>query len=162
MAGISAALGAFHGSALLARKPSESRKTGVIARTASRAASIAISKHSEGVDGATMGTGLSPLRPNIACSRSACSVFVGRPVLGPPRCTLTTIIGSSSIIARLIASLLSAMPGPLVPVTASAPPNEAPMTAQTAAISSSAWNVRTSKCRSEASVCRMSLAGVIG
>ena len=30
-----------------------------------------------------MGTGASPLRPNIACSRSACSVLVGSPVRGP-------------------------------------------------------------------------------
>ena len=37
--------------------------------------------------GATIGTGASPLRPNIACSRSACSVLVGRPVEGPPRWT---------------------------------------------------------------------------
>ncbi len=44
-------------------------------------------KQSAGEHGATMAAGHSPLRPNIACSRSACSVLVGRPVLGPPRCT---------------------------------------------------------------------------
>ena len=45
----------------------------------------AASKQSAGERGATTGTGASPLRPNIACSRSACSVLVGRPVDGPPR-----------------------------------------------------------------------------
>jgi hypothetical protein len=40
---------------------------------------MAASKQSAGVCGATIGTGDSPLRPNIACSRSACSVLVGRP-----------------------------------------------------------------------------------
>jgi hypothetical protein len=43
-----------------------------------------------------------------------------------------------------------------------APPNEAPMAAVTAAISSSAWIVRTRKRLCIASSCRMSLAGVIG
>ena len=41
--------------------------------------------------------------------------------------------------------LLSAMPGPLEVVTASDPPNAAPMAEVIAAISSSAWNVRTPK-----------------
>ena len=54
-----------------------------------RTASIAASKQSPGERGATIGTGASPLRPNIACSRSACSVLVGRPVDGPPRWTST-------------------------------------------------------------------------
>ena len=75
------------------------------------------------------GNGHSPLRPQIACSRSACSVLVGRPVDGPPRCTLTTIIGSSVITARPMPSPLSAMPGPLEAVTAIAPANEAPIVA---------------------------------
>ena len=38
---------------------------------------------------ATIGSGDSPWRPYIASSRSACSVLVGRPVDGPPRCTST-------------------------------------------------------------------------
>ena len=59
------------------------------------------------------GIGDSLLRPNITCSRSACSVLVGRPVDGPPRWMSTTTSGSSTITARFIASLLSAMPGPL-------------------------------------------------
>ena len=71
-------------------------------------------------------------------------------------------IGSSVITARPIASPLSAMPGPLVAVTAMAPPNAAPMADVIAAISSSAWNVRTPKFLCRASSCRMSLAGVIG
>ncbi len=88
--------------------------------------------------------------------------MVGRPVDGPPRWMLQTISGSSTITARLIASDLSASPGPLVVVTPRAPPNEAPMAAQTAAISSSAWKVTTPKFLYRASSCRMSLAGVIG
>ena len=51
--------------------------------------------------------------------------------------------GSSVMTARLTASLLRANPGPLVLVTPSAPPNAAPIAAQTAAISSSAWKVVT-------------------
>ena len=69
-----------------------------------------------------IGTGASPLRPNIACSRSDCSVFVGSPVEGPPRCTSTTSSGSSVITARPIVSHFSATPGPDVVVTPSAPP----------------------------------------
>ena len=67
---------------------------------------------SDGDRGASTATGDSPLRPNIAWSRSACSVLVGSPVLGPPRCTSMTTSGSSVMIARPIASPLSAMPGP--------------------------------------------------
>ena len=89
------------------------------------------------------GRGHSPLRPHSAWSRSACSVLVGNPVLGPPRCTFTTTSGSSVITARPIASAFSATPGPLVPVTPRLPPKLAPMAAPTAAISSSAWNVTT-------------------
>ena len=59
-----------------------------------------------------IGSGASPLRPNIACSRSACSVLVGSPVDGPPRCTSTTSSGSSSATASPIVSLFSEMPGP--------------------------------------------------
>ena len=89
--------------------------------TANFTASMANSKHSAGVAGARMATGDSLLRPNIAWSRSACSVFVGRPVEGPPRWMSTMTSGSSVMTARLIASLLSATPGPLVPVTPRAP-----------------------------------------
>ena len=96
-------------------------------RVAMRTASNAMSKQSAGDCGATIATGHSPLRPNIACSRSACSVLVGRPVLGPPRCTSMMTSGSSVITARPIASLFRQMPGPLVPVTPMAPPKLAPM-----------------------------------
>ena len=44
-----------------------------------------------------------------------------------------------------MASAFSARPGPLVVVTPMWPPNEAPTAAHTAAISSSAWKVRTPK-----------------
>ena len=91
-------------------------------RVAMRTASNAMSKQSLGLCGARIAAGHSPLRPNIAWSRSACSVFVGRPVLGPPRCTSTMTSGSSVITARPIASLLRHTPGPLVPVTPTAPP----------------------------------------
>ena len=73
-----------------------------------------------------------------------------------------TIIGNSVITASPKPSPLSAMPGPLEAVTAIAPANDAPIVAVMAAISSSAWNVSTSKFLYLASSCRMSLAGVIG
>ena len=57
---------------------------------------------------------------------------------------------------------LSAMPGPDVVVTPSAPPNAAPSAAPTPEISSSAWNVVTPKALCLDSSCRMSDAGVIG
>ena len=69
-----------------------------------RAASMTASKQSAGPDAATTGIGASPLRPKIACSKSACSVFVGSPVDGPPRWMLTTSNGSSAVTARPIAS----------------------------------------------------------
>src|SRR3954463_13741751 len=87
-----------------------------------RQASMAASKQSDGDRGATIGTGDSPFRPNIACSRSDCSVFVGSPVDGPPRWTSTTTSGSSSDTARPIVSDFRATPGPEVVVTASEPP----------------------------------------
>ena len=90
--------------------------------TAMRAASSAASKQSPGERGAITGRGASPLRPNIACSRSDCSVLVGSPVEGPPRCTSTTSSGSSVITASPIVSAFSATPGPDVVVTPSAPP----------------------------------------
>ena len=98
----------------------------------------------------------------MAWSRSACSVLVGSPVLGPPRCTSMTTRGSSVMTASPMASDLRQMPGPLVPVTPRAPPKAAPMAAPMAAISSSAWKVRTPKRLYSDSWCRMSEAGVIG
>ena len=127
-----------------------------------RTASMATAKQSAGERGATIATGDSPLRPNIACSRSACSVLVGRPVEGPPRWMSQTTSGSSSEMARPIVSALSARPGPDVVVTPIAPPNAAPSAAPTPAISSSAWIVVTPNRLRPASVWRMSEAGVIG
>jgi hypothetical protein len=127
-----------------------------------RHASTAASKQSPGERGAMTGSGASPLRPNIAWSRSDCSVFVGRPVEGPPRCTSMTTSGSSVMTARPIASDFSEMPGPDVVVTPSAPPKEAPIAEATPAISSSAWKVRMPKALCLDSSCRMSDAGVIG
>ena len=106
--------------------------TGARYVVAIRAASRAVSKQSDGERGATIGTGASPFRPNIACSRSACSVLVGMPVEGPPRCTSMMISGSSRDTPRPIVSAFSASPGPDVEVTASAPPYEAPSAAPTA------------------------------
>ena len=120
--------------------------TGVMYVSAMRQASMAMSKQSAGVAGATTGIGESLLRPNMTCSRSACSVLVGMPVLGPARWTSTTTSGSSTITARPMASLLSAMPGPEVAVMPIAPPKVAPMAEPMAAISSSAWKVLTPKC----------------
>ena len=64
---------------------------------------------------------------------------------GPPRWMSMMTSGSSVMTARPMASVLSAMPGPQVSVTARAPPKAAPIAAQMAAISSSAWNVVTPK-----------------
>ena len=109
--------------------------------TAMRTASKAMGKQSAGVAGASTGTGESLLRPYRASIRSACSVLVGNPVLGPPRWMSAMIKGSSTLTARLIVSAFRQMPGPLVVVTAMAPPNAAPSAEPTPAISSSAWKV---------------------
>ena len=61
---------------------------------------------SDGDCAAITGTGDSPLRPNITCSRSACSVLVGIPVLGPARWTSITISG---IAGNQAASFLTAV-----------------------------------------------------
>ena len=87
-----------------------------------RTASRAVWKQSDGDRGASTATGDSPLRPYSTCSRSACSVLVGRPVDGPPRWTSMTSSGSSVITASPSASDFSEMPGPDVLVTPSAPP----------------------------------------
>ncbi len=73
---------------------------------------MAASKQSAGERGATIGTGASPLRPNIAMSRSDCSVLVGSPVEGPPRCTSTMTSGSSRETASPMVSDFRATPGP--------------------------------------------------
>ena len=121
-----------------------------------------MSKQSVGDCGATMAAGHSPLRPNMACSRSACSVLVGSPVLGPPRWMSRMTSGSSVITASPMASDFRQMPGPLVAVTPMAPPKLAPMATPQAAISSSACRVLTPHRFMSASCSRMLLAGVIG
>jgi hypothetical protein len=74
----------------------------------------------------------------------------------------TTSSGSSRLMARPRASPFSARPGPLVVVTPRWPPNAAPIADAMAAISSSAWNVRTPNDLCFDSSWRMSDAGVIG
>jgi len=123
---------------------------------------MAVSKQSAGDWAASTGTGASPLRPNITCSRSDCSVLVGIPVLGPARCTSTTTSGSSVITPRPIVSALRAMPGPELVVTPRWPAKLAPRAAPTPAISSSAWKVVTPKRLCLLSSCSTSDAGVIG
>ena len=71
-------------------------------------------------------------------------------------------IGSSNVTASPIVSVLRSSPGPLVHVTPRAPPNAAPSAIDAAAISSSAWIVRTPRSCRRDSECRSSEAGVIG
>src|SRR5918997_452256 len=106
--------------------------------SARRADSIAAQKHDGGEYDATIGSGASPWRPYIACSRSDCSVFVGSPVDGPPRWISMTINGSSRDSANPSASDLRSRPGPEVVVTPIWPENAAPIAIEMAAISSSA------------------------
>ena len=121
-----------------------------------------MAKQSAGVEQDNPAIGHSPFRPYTACKKSACSVLVGRPVLGPPRCTFTMISGNSVMTASPIDSDFNATPGPLVPVEAIAPVNAAPIEAAMAAISSSAWNVFTPNACMAARASRIVLAGVIG
>ena len=127
----------------LATNASDRMMTGVMCSMAILHAMYAVSKQSDGVKALSTGIGLSPLRPNSACNKSVCSVFVGRPVEGPPRCTSMMTSGSSAIIAKFMASLFRQMPGPDVDVTARLPAYEAPMAMQHPDISSSHWTVLT-------------------
>src|SRR5262249_395293 len=124
--GSSPAVGTGQGSAPLDRNTSDRIITGVVYRQARRTASTVVAKQSLGVAGARTATGASPLRPKSAGNKSACSVFVGKPVLGPHRCTSITMSGNSVIPARPTASDIWHKPGPLVATAATAPPNEAP------------------------------------
>ena len=162
MSGSDSTSGSSHGSEPFARYASESRKTGVRYLSAIRTASIAASKQPPGVDAAMTGTGDSALRPNMTTSRSACSGFVGIPVEGPARWMSRISSGSSSVTASPIVSCFRMIPGPLEVQTPSAPPKLAPSAAPTAAISSSAWNVRIPKFLWRARSWRISEAGVIG
>src|SRR3954469_7389967 len=127
-----------------------------------RAASIAAPKQSPGVAAARTGTGDSELRPKSTSSRSACSGFVGMPVEGPARCTSTITSGNSSATASPTVSDFSTTPGPADVEAPSPPPNDAPRAAPTAAISSSAWNVRTPNDLCFDSSSRIDDGGVIG
>src|SRR5437763_6585159 len=129
---------------------------------AKRTASIATSKQSPAVAAAITGKGESPLRPWTAWKRSDCSGLVGMPVDGPDRCELISTRGSSVVIARPRASVFSATPGPELDVTPSAPAKDAPIAEQMAAISSSAWKVRTPYALRAARLCRIEDAGVMG
>ena len=60
------------------------------------------------------------------------------PVAGPARCTSTTTMGVSVILASPMASTISDRPGPEVAVMARTPEKEAPTAILIAAISSSA------------------------
>jgi hypothetical protein len=89
--------------------------------------------------------------------------LVGRPVDGPPRCTLSTTSGSSAMVARPSISVLSDMPGPDVAVIAFLPAYEAPTATPMPAISSSACSTappyfQISRVRN----CITSVEGVIG
>ena len=162
MAGYWFMSGSFHAAEPLAMKASVSRITGVMRSTAILQALKAASKQSVGDVAAITGMGLSPLRPYSACNRSVCSLLVGSPVDGPPRCTSMITSGSSVITARFIASLFKHIPGPDVDVQASAPAYAAPTADAQPAISSSACIVMTPMDLCFASSCRMSVAGVMG
>ena len=143
MSGSDATSGISHGSEPLARYASDRQNTGVRYLIAIRTASIAASKQFPGVEAATTGIGDSAFRPYSTMRRSACSGFVGIPVDGPARWMSRITSGSSRVTASPIVSAFKTTPGPLDVDTPSAPPNDAPSAAPTAAISSSAWNVRT-------------------
>src|SRR5439155_674636 len=83
--------------------------TGTMYLTAMRQASMATQKQSAGVAAASTGIGASELRPKSACNRSACSVLVGRPVVGPPRWMSQMTSGISTATARPNASVFRAI-----------------------------------------------------
>ena len=127
-----------------------------------RLASMAQSKQSEGEWAASTGNGQSPCLAYRLCNKSLCSVFVGRPVLGPPRCTSTITTGNSVIEAKPINSLFKHMPGPLVATTDKSPAKLAPMAMPMAAISSSACNVLTPNFFRAERPSKIGEAGVMG
>jgi hypothetical protein len=147
----------------VARLASESTITTARNASAIRRAVTITWKHSSIVAGAITTCGASPGWPKIAASRSDCSTLVGRPVLGPPRCTSTTTSGISAMIESPRNSVFNANPGPDVIVNATFPAYEAPIATPAAAISSSAW-WRTPPNRSNISPSRWDteVAGVIG
>ncbi len=88
---------------------------------------------------------------------------MGRPVLGPARCTLQTTQGVSVQSPRPIFSIMSEKPGPDVLVMAFMPPQLAPRIAAIEASSSSIW-MKTPPTSGNRSDIRSatSVAGVIG
>ena len=84
------------------------------------------------------------------------------PVDGPARWLSTSTIGSSVAMARPSISVLRAIPGPELDVTPRAPAYAAPIAAPIAAISSSAWKVRTPNAFKLARVWSRAEAGVMG
>src|SRR6184192_4296974 len=78
--------------------------------------------------GAMTMCGKSPCAGWRANCKSACSVRVGRPVLGPPRCQRkTTGPGASVMAAKPKPSDITAKPGPAVDVAARTPMCAAPI-----------------------------------
>ena len=114
--------------------------------SAMRHASIAASKQSDGDIAATTGTGDS----RVAAEQHHQQVALLRLRRHPGRRAGALDVADHErqleLIARPIVSAFSTMPGPADVVTPSEPPNDAPTAAPAAAISSSAWNVRTPKC----------------
>ena len=137
--------------------------TGVWYRSAMLKASTVIGNVSATSIGASTGRTASPCAEKAAWNRSDCSLLVGMPVEGPPRCTFTTTSGSSAIDARPRISVLSDMPGPLVAVSAFLPAKLAPTHAPIPAISSSHWSITPPYFQiSRLRKCMISDEGVIG
>ena len=137
--------------------------TGVWYFSAMLNASTVIGKVSATLMGASTGRTASPCAEKAAWNRSDCSLLVGIPVEGPPRCTFTTTSGSSAIVASPSISVFRDMPGPEVAVSAFLPANDAPTQAPMPAISSSHWSIvppyfQISRFRK----CMISDEGVIG
>jgi hypothetical protein len=120
---------------------SERTITGLCRRSAMLKASTVTPKVSATLVGASTGRGASPWAEKQAWRRSACSLLVGMPVEGPPRCTFTHTRGSSAMVARPSNSAFRDMPGPEVAVMDFTPAKEAPTAAPTPAISSSACSM---------------------
>ena len=95
--------------------------------------------------GATIGIGESLLRPNMTCSRSACSSLGGHARRRAGALDVDDHERQLDHQREAEGLLLSAMPGPDEAVRPIAPPYAAPIAGPMAAISSSAWNVLTPK-----------------
>jgi hypothetical protein len=94
---------------------------------------------------------------------SDCAGSVGRPVDGPPRCTLTNTQGVSVISAKPRCSIISEKPGPEVTVIARLPPQTAPAIAIDEASSSSIWMNTPPTCGKRCAMrSTTSVDGVIG